>query len=108
MCYVVRKTTLELEHMILTTLYPIGATNTDSWCTRKGDLQRSFPLDISIVPSSVLFVAADNEHLSCDCFSLIQTIRFGSLKFIAECFRGLSLSPRGDGSDAIIMGSTQS
>jgi hypothetical protein len=29
MCFIVRKTTSELERMILTTLYLIGAKNTD-------------------------------------------------------------------------------
>jgi hypothetical protein len=29
MCFIVHKTTLELEHMILTTLYLAGAKNTD-------------------------------------------------------------------------------
>jgi hypothetical protein len=38
MFFVVRKTTSELEHMILTTLYFAGAENTDSWNVRKGDL----------------------------------------------------------------------
>jgi hypothetical protein len=36
-CFVLHKTTLELEHTILTTLYFAGAENTDSWCARKVD-----------------------------------------------------------------------
>jgi hypothetical protein len=31
MCFVVRKTTLELKRAILTTLYLVGAKNTDNW-----------------------------------------------------------------------------
>jgi hypothetical protein len=50
---VVHKTILELEHTILTTLFLAGAKNTDSWCARKRDLQRAFPLDVSMVPSSI-------------------------------------------------------
>jgi hypothetical protein len=38
--FVVHKTTLELECVILTTMYLVSAKNTDSWRARKGDLQR--------------------------------------------------------------------
>jgi hypothetical protein len=48
-----------------------------------------------MVHSSTLVVATDGERLTCGAFSLIKTIHFGSLKFIADCFGGLSLSPRG-------------
>jgi hypothetical protein len=92
----------DLDHYVLA-----SAENTDSWLTRKGDLHRSFPLDILMVPSSVLTVATDSQHLSCGGFSLGETIHFGSLEFIINCFGGLSLSPMGDGSDAIVMGSTR-
>jgi hypothetical protein len=77
----------------LTALYLAGAKNTDSWCARKGDLQCAFPLDIPMVASSVLAVAADDEQMSCGGFSLNESIHFGSLEFIADCFGGLSLSP---------------
>jgi hypothetical protein len=59
-----------------------------------------------MIPSSVLAVVADGECLSCGGFSLSETIRFGSLEFIIDCFGDLSLSHRRDGSDATIMGST--
>jgi hypothetical protein len=89
-----------LDHPVLT-----GVKNTDSWRVSKGDLHPAFSLDILMVPSSVLAVAANGEPLSCGGFSLGETIHFGSLKFITYRFGGLSLSPMGHRSDAIIMGS---
>jgi hypothetical protein len=59
-----------------------------------------------MVPSSVLAITVGGERLSCGDFSLGETIRFGSLEFIADRFDGLSLSPMADGSDTIVMGST--
>jgi hypothetical protein len=43
----------DLDHPIL-----VGVENIDSWCTRKGDLQCAFPLDVQMVPSFVIIVAA--------------------------------------------------
>jgi hypothetical protein len=82
--------------------------NTNNWRVRKEDLQCAFHLYILMVPSSALAITTDVECLSCGGFSLIQTICFGSLEFITDCFSSLSLSPRGDGSDATFMGSTRS
>jgi hypothetical protein len=48
--------------------------NTDSWRTRMGDLQCAFPLDVMRVPSSVITVATDGECLTCDGFSLGETV----------------------------------
>jgi hypothetical protein len=59
-----------------------------------------------MVPLSVLTVATGGECLSSDVFSLSEIIHFGSLKFTADRFSGLSLSPMGDGSYAVVMGST--
>jgi hypothetical protein len=63
-------------------------------------LQRAFPLDVPMVPSSALTVTVDGERLSSDVFSFGETILFRSLRFIADHFGGLSLSPIGDGSGA--------
>jgi hypothetical protein len=48
MCFVVCKTSSELERVILTTLYFVGAENTDSWRAGKWELQHAFPLDVSM------------------------------------------------------------
>jgi hypothetical protein len=61
-----------------------------------------------MVPSSVLVVATNGQCLSCDGFSLSETIRFGSIEFIANHFGSISLSPSGDVSDANVMGSARS
>jgi hypothetical protein len=49
----------DLNHHVLG-----GAENTNSWHAKKGDLQRAFPLEILMVLSSVITVAADDEHLT--------------------------------------------
>jgi hypothetical protein len=108
MCFVAHKTILELECVILITLYLASAKHTDSWHARKGDLQRAFPQDIPMVPSSMITITTDGECLTCGGFSLDETIHLGSFEFIAYYFSGSSLSPRrGDSGDAF-MGSTRS
>jgi hypothetical protein len=92
----------------LTTLYLASAKNTNSWHDKKEDLQHAFPLDVSMVPSLVLVVAADGERLSCDVYSLGETICFRSLEFIVICFGSLSLSPKGSDSGSIFMGMARS
>jgi hypothetical protein len=63
-------------------------------CTKKGDLHCVFPLDVLMVPLSALAFSADGERLTCDDFSLSETVCLGSFEFIADYFSGLSLSPR--------------
>jgi hypothetical protein len=62
--------------------------------TRKGDLQRAFPLNILMVHSSALAISAEGEHLTCSGFSLDETVCLGSFEFIADYYGTLSLSPR--------------
>jgi hypothetical protein len=107
-CFVVCKTTSELEHVILTTLCLTGAKNTDSWCAMKGDLQCAFPLYVLMAQSSALAVSIDCERLMCGGLALGETIHFGSLEFIADCFGGLSLSPKGSDPGAVSVGTTHS
>jgi hypothetical protein len=71
-------------------------------------LQRVFPLDIPMVPSSVIVIAADGEHLTCGGFCHSETIRLGNFEAIADYFGGLSLSPRRGNASATFMGSTRS
>jgi hypothetical protein len=97
-CFIVHKTTL----------YLVGAKNIDSWCTRKGDLQRVFTLDDPMVHSSALTISADGERLTCGGFSLDETILFGSIEFIVDCFGGLSLSPKRNDLGAAFIGTTNS
>jgi hypothetical protein len=85
-----------------------GAKNIDNWHTGKGDLQRAFPLDVSMVLSYAITIATDGEHLTCDGFSLSKIVRLGNFKFIADYFGSLSLSPKRGDTGAAFMGSTHS
>jgi membrane-bound lytic murein transglycosylase len=69
-------------------------------------LQRAFPLDIPMVPSSA--IAIDGECLTCGGFSLGETVRLGNFELITNYFDGLILSPiRGD-TGAAFMGLARS
>jgi hypothetical protein len=92
----------------LTTLYLAGAKITNSWCSRKGDLQRAFPLDVLMVPSSVIAVAPDSERLMCGGFFPGEVVCLGNFEFIADYINGLILSPRRGDTGSAFMGSTRS
>jgi hypothetical protein len=59
----------DLYHPIL-----FGAENIDRWHGRNGDLQCAFPLDVPMVPSFVITVAAGGEHPTCGGISLSETL----------------------------------
>jgi hypothetical protein len=107
-CFVVHKTTSELEHAILTTMYLVGAKNIGSWCARMGDLQCAFLLYVPMVPSSALAITTDGDCLTCGGFSLGETVHLGSIEFVADYFGSLSLSPRRGDLGPTFMGSTHS
>jgi hypothetical protein len=95
-----RTRTHDLDHPILA-----GAENTDSWCVRKGDLQRAILLDVLMVPSQKLsFVANDNNPTNIG-LTLGSIIYFGSLEFTTD---RLSLSPVEGDSSAIFIGMVHS
>jgi hypothetical protein len=77
----------------LTTLYLVGAKNTDSWHARKGDFHPAFPLDIQMVPSLKVSFIANGNHLTSVGLAPGSTIRFSSMKFTADRLGRLSLSP---------------
>jgi hypothetical protein len=93
--FIVCKTTSELEHTILITLYLVGVKNIDNLHAMNEDLQCVFPLDISMVHSSLLAISVDGERLTCDGFSL-------------DYHGGLSLSPMINNSGAAFIDSTHS
>jgi hypothetical protein len=70
-------------------------------------LAACFPLGVLMVHSSVLTISTNREHLSCDGFSLGETVRLGRLEFIANCFDNQSFSPKGSNSGAVLMGTTR-
>jgi hypothetical protein len=61
-----------------------------------------------MVPSSTITIAADGECLTCDGFSLGETVHLGNFEFIADYFSGLSLSPRWGDAGVALMVSTHS
>jgi hypothetical protein len=59
-----------------------------------------------MVHSSTLTVTTNGEHLTSGGFSLIESVHFGSLEFIADYFGSLSVSPKGSDSGVIFIGMT--
>jgi hypothetical protein len=87
---------------LITKFLPVQKSN-DGWCTKKGDLQHAFPLNIPMVLSSAITIATDGEHLTCGGFSLSETVHLENFEFITDYFDGLSLScGRGNASPAFM------
>jgi hypothetical protein len=61
-----------------------------------------------MVHSTMLAVATDNECLMCGGISLGETVHFGSLELIVNCFDSLGLSPKGSDSSVIFIEATRS
>jgi hypothetical protein len=108
MCFVVQKTSLELERAMLTTLYAASTKNTKSWHVRKGDLQCAFPRDVPMVTSMKLSFIAYNNNSTSTGFTLGETIHFGSLEFTTDRLGHLNLSPKQWDSRAIFIGMVHS
>jgi hypothetical protein len=53
--------------------------NTNSWRARNGHLQCDFPLDVPMVPLSVIAVTADGEHLMSVDSPLAKLFALGTL-----------------------------
>jgi hypothetical protein len=49
-------------------------------------------------------IITDGNHQTGVGFALCETIRFGSLEFMAERFSSLSLSPKGNDSGTVFIG----
>jgi hypothetical protein len=103
-CFVVHKTTSELECAILTTLYLASAKNTDSWCGRKGGLQHTFPMDVLMVTSPKLSFIANSNNPTHIALAPGETIHFGILEFTTDHLGPLSLPPKEWDSSAIFIG----
>jgi hypothetical protein len=56
----------------------------------------------------MLDVTTDGEHLTCGGFSLGETIHYGRLELLADYFSSLSISPMGNDSGVIFMGTASS
>jgi hypothetical protein len=69
-------------------------------------MQCAFPSDVPMVPSYVIIIGDDGEHLTCGGFSLCETIRHWNFEFIVDYCSSLSLTPRRGVAGAAFMGST--
>jgi hypothetical protein len=94
-----RTGTRDLDHPV-----HIGAKNIGSWRVKKGDLQRTFPLDVPMVPSPKLFFLANSSNPTDVGLALSKTIHFNSLEFTADHLGHISLSPKERDSGTLFIG----
>jgi hypothetical protein len=94
-----RTRTCDVDHHVL-----VGAKNTDSWHTRKLDLQHTFPLDVPRVISLKHSFIANGDNLIGVSLTPGETIHFSSLEFTTDRHGCLSLSPYEGDSSTIFVG----
>jgi hypothetical protein len=75
---------------------------------QEGGFIACFPLNVLMVHSLRLTIITDDNHQADVGFTLGETSHFGSLKFIADRFCNLSLSPEGNDSGAAFIGMAHS
>jgi hypothetical protein len=92
---VVHKTTSESEMRDLDNPVICQCRIHQQLAQQEGGFAAWFTLNVSMVYSSMLTITTDGECLTCGGISLEETVCFGRLEFIADCFGGLSLSSRG-------------
>jgi hypothetical protein len=102
--FVVDKTTLEQESRDLVDPVICRCRKYQQLACQEGASVAIFPLNISMVHSSKLTFIVNGNNLTDVGFTPGETIYFGSLKFTANCFSNLSLSPEGNDSGAVFVG----
>jgi hypothetical protein len=106
LCLIVHETTSELESRDLIDPVICQCRKHRQLVHQEGEFVVCFPLNVLMVHSSTLAVTTDSEHLIRGGFSLGETVHFGSLEFIVDCFSSMSLSPKGSNLGIVFMGAT--
>jgi hypothetical protein len=104
--FVVHETTSELESRDLIDPVIYRCMKHRQLAHQKGGFVACFPLNILMVHTSMLAVITDGKCLTYGGLSLGETVCFRSLKFIADYFGSLSLSPKGNDSGTVFVGMT--
>jgi hypothetical protein len=66
---------------------------------QEGGFVACFPLNVLMVHSPKPVVTTDGNHQTDDGFTMVKSIHFGSLEFVADRFGVLSLFPEGNDLD---------
>jgi hypothetical protein len=93
----------DFDHPIL-----VSVENTDIRCIEKWDVQRAFPLDISMVTSPKLSFIINGNNPNGVSLASSEIIHFGSLEFISDCLGRMNISPYEGDSSAIFIGMVRS